>query len=124
MKQLKFGWAEIDITPREKIALDGEFFERVTNVVETPISVTAFAIEREEEQCIICSCDLVEIYANLTQEVRRRISDTTIKKECIIMWLSPVTVLIPFVMDPVFLFAVRSYYTVQGGTILWTTMDF
>ena len=85
MKQLKFGWAEIDITPREKIALDGEFFERVTNVVETPISVTAFAIERGEEQCIICSCDLVEIYANLTQEVRRRISDTTIKKECIII---------------------------------------
>ena len=42
---LKFGWFETDITPKQKIALEGEFFERVTDEVETPITVTALAIE-------------------------------------------------------------------------------
>ena len=59
MDQVKFGWAEVDITPRERIGLRGEFYERVTDEVETPITVTALAIESDGEQAVICSCDLV-----------------------------------------------------------------
>ena len=33
---IQFGWAEVDITPKEKIALAGEFFERATKEVDTP----------------------------------------------------------------------------------------
>ena len=55
---IKFGWSEVDITPTEKIALFIEFFERVTNEVETPITVTAFAVEAGQTQAVFCSCDL------------------------------------------------------------------
>lgn len=70
---IKFGWAEVDITPREKIVLVGEFFERVTSEVETPITVTAFAIESEGEQAVFCSCDLEGINESLVRHSRRKL---------------------------------------------------
>lgn len=72
---LKFGWAEVDITPKEKIALRGEFYERVTNEVETPISITALAIESEGEQAVFCSCDLVVINRDLHTEAVRKLRE-------------------------------------------------
>ena len=71
---IKFGWAETDITPEKKIALDGEFFERATNEVETPISVTALAIEADGEETVMVSCDLVEIGEDLVAAARARIN--------------------------------------------------
>ena len=65
MGNLKFGWSEVDITPTEKIALRGEFFERVTNEVETPISITSLAIEGDGDQVVFCSCDLVGVEEDL-----------------------------------------------------------
>ncbi len=71
---LQFGWAEVDITPKEKIALCGEFFERVTNEVETPITVTAFAIESGKEQVVFCSCDLEGVNESLVNRARAKIN--------------------------------------------------
>lgn len=34
MRQIKFGWAEIDITPDKKISLAGQFAERISEYVE------------------------------------------------------------------------------------------
>ena len=82
---IKFGWAETDITPKQKIALDGEFFERATNEVETPISVTALAIESNGAQMIICACDLVVITEELTACVRERIKNAEIDKNSVIV---------------------------------------
>ena len=67
MSKLKFGWAEVDITPKKgtKIGLAGQFFERNTDEVESTISVTAFAVESGNENMIICSCDLGAISDNL-----------------------------------------------------------
>ncbi len=72
---IKFGWAETDITPKKKIALLGEFFERATTEVETPITVTALAIEADGEQTVICSCDVEEITAELVEAVRAKIGE-------------------------------------------------
>lgn len=86
MSHLKFGWAEEDLTPKRKISLAGEFFERVTDEVETPITVTALAIEDADgEQAIICSVDIVGISSELTREVRKRITDKSIQPEKIII---------------------------------------
>ena len=74
MSQLKFGWAEVDITPKEKIALRGEFFERVTNEVETPITVTALAIDNGEDHAVFCSCDLVGIGSSLMLLTREKLN--------------------------------------------------
>ncbi|MCQ2413420.1 MAG: hypothetical protein MJ082_01305 [Clostridia bacterium] len=73
MNQVKFGWAEVDITPTEKIALRGEFFERVTNEVETPISFTALAVESDGDQAVIVSADLVGISNDLTAEAAEKL---------------------------------------------------
>ena len=85
IKMIKFGWAETDITPKEKISLDGEFFERVTNEVETPITVTALAIEANGEQSIFCSCDLVVISYELVCAVRDRLKNSDINKNNIVI---------------------------------------
>ena len=82
---MKFGWSETDITPSVKIALDGEFFERATTEVETPITVTALAIETEHDQTVICSCDLPSITAELLEAVRKRVGDIGIDTQKIIL---------------------------------------
>lgn len=77
MSKIKIGWSEVDITPKKgtKIGLSGQFFERITDEVESPISVTAFAIESNGEQMIICSCDLVNIGDNLNVIVKDKLTD-------------------------------------------------
>ena len=69
---IRFGWAETDITPKEKIALAGQFYERATTEVETPITVTALAIETEQEQTVLCSCDIAHVTEELTAAARAR----------------------------------------------------
>jgi len=76
-RKIKFGWAEVDITPKEKIRLNGQFFERISDEVETPLSVTALAIDSGEEQAVICSCDLVVITEGLIADVRAKLKETT-----------------------------------------------
>ena len=72
MSKLKFGWAEVDITPKKgtKIGLAGQFFERITDEVESPISVTALTIDSGDDYVITCSCDLVCVGDNLNKIVK------------------------------------------------------
>ena len=56
MNQIKIGWSEVSIVPVGRtVNLAGQFFERITNQVETPISVTALAIECGNDSVIFCS---------------------------------------------------------------------
>ena len=73
---LKFGWAEVDITPKKgtKIGLAGQFFERITDEVESPITVTAFTIESGNDYVIMCACDLVSVADNLNKRVKERLA--------------------------------------------------
>ena len=73
MSVLNVGWSEVSITPEKKIALAGQFAERISEYVETPVTVTALAVEDGNEQMIICSCDLVSIGENLVQDVRETV---------------------------------------------------
>ncbi len=73
--KIKIGWSEVDITPKQKISLDGQFFDRITDVVESPITVTGFALESGDEQMIICSCDLVAVTYELTVMAREILKD-------------------------------------------------
>ncbi len=75
MKNVKIGWGEVSLVPEgRKINLAGQFYERITDQVETPISVTALAIECGDEQAIFCSCDLVSVSRKLLAAVRERLS--------------------------------------------------
>ncbi len=75
MSKIKMGWSEVDITPKKgtKINLAGQFFERITDEVESPITVTAFALESGDDQMIICSCDLVSVTKNLHDLVKEKL---------------------------------------------------
>ena len=75
MKQIKIGWSEVNITPEKPIKLAGQFFERVSKYVESPLTVTAMAVTDGEEQAIFVSCDLVSISENLIAKVRNFVSD-------------------------------------------------
>ena len=75
MNKLNVGWAEVSITPDKKIALCGQFAERISEYVETPVTVTALAVADGAEQMIICSCDLESVAENLVAAVRERIKE-------------------------------------------------
>ena len=85
---LKFGWAEVDITPKKgtKIGLAGQFFERITDEVESPITLTALAIDSGDDYVIMCACDLVNVADNLNKSVKERLAkDGTVNPDKVII---------------------------------------
>jgi len=71
--KLLIGWSEKSITPEKKVKLAGQFFERISEYTETPVTVTAMAVESCGEQLIICSCDLAGVQDVLIKNVRMSI---------------------------------------------------
>ena len=73
MSKIKMGWAKVDITPNEKIGLSGQFYERVSDVVESRLYVTAFALESGNDQMILVSCDIAVVAQNLNRMVKEKL---------------------------------------------------
>lgn len=69
------GWAEIDLTPDKKVRLAGQFCERISEYVETPVCATALALDTGDDSAIFCACDLVDVGLNLLEAVRARLAD-------------------------------------------------
>ena len=61
MEKLLIGWAEESIVPDKKVSLGGQFFERISEYVESEITVTAMAVEANGDQMIMVSADLTSI---------------------------------------------------------------
>ena len=59
--KLLMGWAEESLVPNKKVSLAGQFYERISEHVESEISVTALAVECGPEQLILASADLTGI---------------------------------------------------------------
>ena len=78
MSNMKIGWSEISITPDKKVSLYGQFAERISEYVEKPLTVTAFAVECGGEQAVIVSCDLAETGMKLVRAVREKLKDNTV----------------------------------------------
>jgi hypothetical protein len=75
--ELHVGAATVDITPARPVPLAGQMHTRISKKAETPISVTALALESREgdkviDQAILVSCDLVAIRDGLMEKVRDR----------------------------------------------------
>ncbi|HPS52300.1 MAG TPA: hypothetical protein PLK08_01995, partial [Phycisphaerae bacterium] len=69
---VKIGWGQADITPSMPVLIAGQFCARVSESVLDPITITAMAIEGED-QAVMVSCDLVCIPDELRDEVRSRL---------------------------------------------------
>ena len=60
MGRLLIGWAEESIVPEKKVSLAGQFFERISEYVESEITVTAMAVEADDnEKMILISADVI-----------------------------------------------------------------
>ena len=75
MGHFQIGWAEADITPDKKVSLVGQFAERISEYVEKPLTATAMAVTTDDEQLVLCSCDLVGISYTLVDAVREKLAD-------------------------------------------------
>lgn len=78
--KLLIGWAQENITPLGEAILYGQFYDRVSQYVQSPITVTAFAIESvgengEKDQCIMVSMDLTECWTGMQEVLRRMVKD-------------------------------------------------
>ncbi len=74
---LHVGAATVDITPDRPVALDGQMHVRISEKPETPIFVSALALESREgdqslDQALMISCDLVAIRPGLIELVREK----------------------------------------------------
>lgn len=83
MAGIKIGWAEESLVPDKKVSLAGQFYERISESVESKICATAMAVESDGEQMILVSVDLEgfpealvalarEKFAKLTNEIDAR----------------------------------------------------
>lgn len=76
---LSIGWATEDITPEGPVSLWGQYYERISEYVQTPLTVTALALESVNaeirEQAILISIDLVYMEGDLQESVRRNIKN-------------------------------------------------
>ncbi|MBR4767823.1 MAG: hypothetical protein IK088_02485, partial [Lachnospiraceae bacterium] len=72
---LKVGMVEVSITPDKSISLVGQFYERISEYVETPITMTAFAAVKDGEQMTIVSCDLTGLSDLFVDDVRSLCKD-------------------------------------------------
>ena len=58
MSKIFIGWDEQSLVPEKRVSLAGQFFERISEAVESPICATAMAVESDGEEMIIVSVDM------------------------------------------------------------------
>lgn len=77
MGKIKIGWAEESIVPEKKVSLDGQFFERISEYVESDITATAMALEADGDAMIMVSVDVVFMDAGLVALARKKFEKFT-----------------------------------------------
>lgn len=87
MGKFLIGWAEESIIPQKKASLAGQFFERISEYVESDITVTAMALECDNEQMIMASVDVVymnEAQIKIAREKFSKLTDEVSAKKLIV----------------------------------------
>lgn len=75
MGNFKIGWAEETLVPDKKVSLTGQFFERISEYVESEITVTAMAIEADGHKAILCSADLTGFNGDMMALTRKNFAE-------------------------------------------------
>ncbi|MBO5906966.1 MAG: hypothetical protein J6Q85_02290 [Clostridia bacterium] len=70
MGKILIGWDEQTLVPDKKVRLAGQFYERISQYVESEITVTAMAIEADGDSAIIISADMTNIPDFIMEGVR------------------------------------------------------
>ena len=77
MGKISIGWAEESLVPNKKVSLAGQFFERISEYVESEISATAMAVEADGDAMIIVSVDMEGFPKELVDLAREKFSAIT-----------------------------------------------
>ena len=78
MKMLKAGAAVIDVTPHKSMFLHGyPHVERYSEGVHDPLYASALILDNGDEQIGLCTVDMLYISAEMTAEVRSKVSQAT-----------------------------------------------
>ena len=76
MSKLLIGWAEETLVPADKkVRLAGQFYERISQFVESEITATAMAVESNGDQMILVSADLTSLPNFVIQYARERFAE-------------------------------------------------
>lgn len=87
--RIYIGWSCKDITPDKAVSLYGQYYKRISKYVQSPLKVTALALESradhgKKEQAVMVSCDVInvrrEIQDLLKEKVKAKIPDFNINK--------------------------------------------
>ena len=74
-EELKIGLSEVDITPLKSVSLVGQFYERISEGVETPLKLETFVAVKGDEQMTIIAADLTSISEAYVDMVREAAKD-------------------------------------------------
>ena len=77
MKQLKAGFAQVDITPEMGIDVMGYFIPRKADGVLDPLHVRALALQMGDQTVVMLAADLCNVGGNNTKIVNQAIVDAT-----------------------------------------------
>ncbi|MBR6793662.1 MAG: hypothetical protein IKM48_04825 [Clostridia bacterium] len=77
MSKFLVGWAEESLVPEKKVSIPGQFYERISEYVEDPISATAMAVESGNQQAIFVSCDMTGFGSTMIPAVRAEFAKLT-----------------------------------------------
>ena len=72
MGKVLIGWAEESLVPEKKVSLCGQFFERISEYVESEILATAMAVEADGDCMIMISADLTSIPGYVLELTREK----------------------------------------------------
>ena len=67
--------------PDKKFSLAGQFYERISEYVESEISVTAMAVDADSEQMILVSADIAGVPDSVLELAREKFSKLTSEVE-------------------------------------------
>ena len=74
MSKLRIGWGEESLVPAKKVRLAGQFYERISQYVESEITATAMAVEADGDAMIMVSADLTSIPMYVIELVREKVA--------------------------------------------------
>ena len=75
MNKMMIGWAEESLVPEKKVSLAGQFYERISEFVESDINATAMAVECGDQQAIFISCDITSFSEFLVDRIREKFAE-------------------------------------------------
>ncbi|MBX3253153.1 MAG: hypothetical protein KF862_03340 [Chitinophagaceae bacterium] len=78
---LRIGWAAEDVTPEGPVSLYGQYYERISGYVQSPLTVTACAMEKimdggRSEQAVLVSMDVIYTLKEMQDAVRAHLQGT------------------------------------------------